>query len=138
MNIILCSVLVRIKRCFQLCLLTDLYALLQLMPDFCQHLHKVLSLPLWLSGCYYVKHSHNQSISVSVFLRFEAQIKCGVYLNPQYPQFFLSPFLVYFKIEERAIQDLLFHYKARNNPDEFIVVERSSRGPIATPTWNKH
>ncbi|XP_020489529.1 inhibitor of Bruton tyrosine kinase [Labrus bergylta] len=42
------------------------------------------------------------------------------------------------QIEERAIQDLLCHYKARDNPDELIVVERSSRGPIAAPTWNKH
>ncbi|XP_028281247.1 inhibitor of Bruton tyrosine kinase isoform X2 [Parambassis ranga] len=46
--------------------------------------------------------------------------------------------LALIQIEERAIQDLLFHYKARDNPDELIVVERSSRGPIATPTWNKH
>ncbi|XP_031178617.1 inhibitor of Bruton tyrosine kinase [Sander lucioperca] len=46
--------------------------------------------------------------------------------------------LALIQIEERAIQDLLFHYKARNNPDELIVVERSSRGPMAVPTWNKH
>uniref|UniRef100_A0A667XR06 Inhibitor of Bruton tyrosine kinase n=1 Tax=Myripristis murdjan TaxID=586833 RepID=A0A667XR06_9TELE len=46
--------------------------------------------------------------------------------------------LALIQIEERAIQDLLLHYKARDNPDELIVVERSSRGPIATPTWNKH
>ncbi|XP_033496610.2 inhibitor of Bruton tyrosine kinase [Epinephelus lanceolatus] len=46
--------------------------------------------------------------------------------------------LALIQIEERAIQDLLFHYKARDNPDELIVVERSSRGPIAAPTWNKH
>ncbi|KAM6995634.1 inhibitor of Bruton tyrosine kinase [Tautogolabrus adspersus] len=45
--------------------------------------------------------------------------------------------LALIQIEERAIQDLLCHYKARNNPDELIVVERSSRGPIAAPTWNK-
>ncbi|KAK5862724.1 hypothetical protein PBY51_018093 [Eleginops maclovinus] len=46
--------------------------------------------------------------------------------------------LALIQIEERAIQDLLFHYKARDNPDELIVVERSSRGPMAIPTWNKH
>ncbi|XP_076592864.1 inhibitor of Bruton tyrosine kinase [Chaetodon auriga] len=46
--------------------------------------------------------------------------------------------LALIQIEERAIQDLLFHYKAHDNPDELIVVERSSRGPIAAPTWNKH
>ncbi|XP_071390852.1 inhibitor of Bruton tyrosine kinase isoform X1 [Centroberyx affinis] len=46
--------------------------------------------------------------------------------------------LALIQIEERAIQDLLFHYEARDNPDELIVVERSSRGPVATPTWNKH
>uniref|UniRef100_A0AAX7ULN2 BTB domain-containing protein n=1 Tax=Astatotilapia calliptera TaxID=8154 RepID=A0AAX7ULN2_ASTCA len=46
--------------------------------------------------------------------------------------------LALIQIEERAIQDLLFHYKAHDNPDELIVVERSSRGPIAVPTWNKH
>lgn len=31
----------------------------------------------------------------------------------------------------------MLHYEARDNPDELIVVERSSRGPIAAPTWNK-
>uniref|UniRef100_A0A671WHQ6 Inhibitor of Bruton tyrosine kinase n=1 Tax=Sparus aurata TaxID=8175 RepID=A0A671WHQ6_SPAAU len=46
--------------------------------------------------------------------------------------------LALIQIEERAIQDLLIHYKARDNPDELIVVERSSRGPMAAPTWNKH
>lgn len=46
--------------------------------------------------------------------------------------------LALIQIEERAIQDLLFHYKAHDNPDELIVVERSSRGPVAAPTWNKH
>uniref|UniRef100_A0AAQ5YCA8 BTB domain-containing protein n=1 Tax=Amphiprion ocellaris TaxID=80972 RepID=A0AAQ5YCA8_AMPOC len=46
--------------------------------------------------------------------------------------------LALIQIEERAIQDLLLHYKARDNPDELIVVERSSRGPMAAPTWNKH
>ncbi|XP_074539760.1 inhibitor of Bruton tyrosine kinase isoform X2 [Halichoeres trimaculatus] len=45
--------------------------------------------------------------------------------------------LALIQIEERAIQDLLCHYKARDNPDELIVVERSSRGPIAAPTWAK-
>uniref|UniRef100_A0A3Q0QZL9 Inhibitor of Bruton tyrosine kinase n=1 Tax=Amphilophus citrinellus TaxID=61819 RepID=A0A3Q0QZL9_AMPCI len=46
--------------------------------------------------------------------------------------------LALIQIEERAIQDLLFHYQAHDNPDELIVVERSSRGPMAVPTWNKH
>uniref|UniRef100_A0A672HTE4 BTB domain-containing protein n=1 Tax=Salarias fasciatus TaxID=181472 RepID=A0A672HTE4_SALFA len=46
--------------------------------------------------------------------------------------------LALIQIEERAIQDLLLHYRARDNPDELIVVERSCRGPIAAPTWNKH
>ncbi|XP_061107075.1 inhibitor of Bruton tyrosine kinase [Conger conger] len=46
--------------------------------------------------------------------------------------------LALIQIEERAIQDLLLHYRAANNPDEFIVVERASQGPIATPRWNKH
>ncbi|KAG5271231.1 hypothetical protein AALO_G00177360 [Alosa alosa] len=46
--------------------------------------------------------------------------------------------LALIQIEERAIQDLLLHYRAANNPDELIVVERAPLGPIATPTWNKH
>ncbi|KAM9310117.1 inhibitor of Bruton tyrosine kinase [Pholidichthys leucotaenia] len=46
--------------------------------------------------------------------------------------------LAFIQIEERAIQDLLLHYKACNNPDELIVVERSPSGPMAAPTWNKH
>uniref|UniRef100_A0A3B3QKJ4 Inhibitor of Bruton tyrosine kinase n=1 Tax=Paramormyrops kingsleyae TaxID=1676925 RepID=A0A3B3QKJ4_9TELE len=46
--------------------------------------------------------------------------------------------LALIQIEERAIQDLLLHYKALNNPEEFVVVERASQGPIAAPTWNKH
>uniref|UniRef100_A0A8C9SNX1 Inhibitor of Bruton tyrosine kinase n=1 Tax=Scleropages formosus TaxID=113540 RepID=A0A8C9SNX1_SCLFO len=46
--------------------------------------------------------------------------------------------LALIQVEERAIQELLFHYKAPNNPEEFILVERASLGPIATPTWNKH
>ncbi|KAM9723342.1 inhibitor of Bruton tyrosine kinase [Menidia menidia] len=46
--------------------------------------------------------------------------------------------LALIQIEERAIQDLLLHYKARDNPDEWIVVERSPRGPMAAPTWHKH
>ncbi|KAM7420261.1 hypothetical protein PAMA_014796 [Pampus argenteus] len=46
--------------------------------------------------------------------------------------------LALIQIEERAIQDLLFQYRARDNPDELIVVERSSKGPMAAPTWNKH
>lgn len=46
--------------------------------------------------------------------------------------------LALIQIEERAIQDLLVHYRAFNNPDELIMVERSPQGPIATPTWNKH
>ncbi|XP_024123163.1 inhibitor of Bruton tyrosine kinase isoform X2 [Oryzias melastigma] len=46
--------------------------------------------------------------------------------------------LALIQIEERAIQDLLLHYWARDNPDELIVVERSSTGPMAAPTWHKH
>ncbi|XP_072535963.1 inhibitor of Bruton tyrosine kinase [Salminus brasiliensis] len=46
--------------------------------------------------------------------------------------------LALIQIEERAIQDLLVYYRAFNNPDELIVVERSPQGPIATPMWNKH
>ncbi|XP_006025752.1 inhibitor of Bruton tyrosine kinase isoform X1 [Alligator sinensis] len=42
------------------------------------------------------------------------------------------------QIEECAIQDLLIHYEAFDNPDEYVVVERASQGPIATPRWNKH
>lgn len=45
--------------------------------------------------------------------------------------------LALIQIEERAIQDLLLHYQAVNNPEELILVERSPQGPIATPTWNK-
>uniref|UniRef100_A0A8C7X3I8 Inhibitor of Bruton agammaglobulinemia tyrosine kinase n=1 Tax=Oryzias sinensis TaxID=183150 RepID=A0A8C7X3I8_9TELE len=46
--------------------------------------------------------------------------------------------LALIQIEERAIQDLLLHYQAHDNPDELIVVERSSAGPMAAPTWHKH
>ncbi|XP_057690335.1 inhibitor of Bruton tyrosine kinase isoform X2 [Corythoichthys intestinalis] len=46
--------------------------------------------------------------------------------------------LALIQIEERAIQDLLFHYKAHDNPDELILVERASSGPMAAPIWNKH
>ncbi|TTA40553.1 Inhibitor of Bruton tyrosine kinase [Bagarius yarrelli] len=46
--------------------------------------------------------------------------------------------LALIQIEERAIQDLLVHYRAFNNPNELITVERSPQGPIAIPTWNKH
>ncbi|KAL6488863.1 hypothetical protein MHYP_G00026040 [Metynnis hypsauchen] len=46
--------------------------------------------------------------------------------------------LALIQVEERAIQDLMVHYRALNNPDELIVVERSSQGPVATPTWKKH
>ncbi|XP_075718185.1 inhibitor of Bruton tyrosine kinase [Rhinoderma darwinii] len=46
--------------------------------------------------------------------------------------------LALIQIEERAIQDLLVHYQAIDNPEEYITVERSAQGPIATPMWNKH
>ncbi|XP_066468568.1 inhibitor of Bruton tyrosine kinase [Tiliqua scincoides] len=46
--------------------------------------------------------------------------------------------LALIQIEERAIQDLLIHYQALGNPDEYVVVERSPQGPIAAPMWNKH
>lgn len=45
--------------------------------------------------------------------------------------------LALIQIEERAIHDLLLHYRAANNPEEFILVERAPQGPVATPTWNK-
>uniref|UniRef100_A0A7N4PKW2 Inhibitor of Bruton tyrosine kinase n=1 Tax=Sarcophilus harrisii TaxID=9305 RepID=A0A7N4PKW2_SARHA len=46
--------------------------------------------------------------------------------------------LALIQVEERAIQDLLIHYEAYGNPDEFVVVERAPQGPIAIPMWNKH
>ncbi|TRY71260.1 hypothetical protein DNTS_006990, partial [Danionella cerebrum] len=46
--------------------------------------------------------------------------------------------LVLIQIEERAMQDLLLHYRALNNPEELVQVERTVLGPAATPTWNKH
>uniref|UniRef100_A0A8C7CMR7 Inhibitor of Bruton tyrosine kinase n=1 Tax=Oncorhynchus kisutch TaxID=8019 RepID=A0A8C7CMR7_ONCKI len=46
--------------------------------------------------------------------------------------------LALIQIEEAAIQELLYHYGTRNNPDEMIVVERCVQGPIAIPFWNKH
>ncbi|KFV76756.1 Inhibitor of Bruton tyrosine kinase [Dryobates pubescens] len=46
--------------------------------------------------------------------------------------------LALIQIEECAIQDLLIHYEAFDNPDEFVTVERAPQGPIAAPIWNKH
>ncbi|XP_058881621.1 inhibitor of Bruton tyrosine kinase-like isoform X2 [Acipenser ruthenus] len=46
--------------------------------------------------------------------------------------------LALIQIEECATQDLLIHYNAFDNPDEFITVEKASQGPIAIPMWNKH
>ncbi|KAM7118410.1 inhibitor of Bruton tyrosine kinase isoform 2-T2 [Ciconia maguari] len=46
--------------------------------------------------------------------------------------------LALIQIEECAIQDLLMHYEAFDNPDEFVTVERAPQGPIAAPMWNKH
>ncbi|NXC38850.1 IBTK kinase, partial [Penelope pileata] len=46
--------------------------------------------------------------------------------------------LALIQIEECAIQDLLIHYEAFDNPDEFVTVERAPQGPMATPMWNKH
>lgn len=46
--------------------------------------------------------------------------------------------LALIQIEERAIQDLLVHYQAIDNPEEYITVERSPQGPMAAPMWNKH
>ncbi|KAF1526758.1 Inhibitor of Bruton tyrosine kinase, partial [Eudyptes sclateri] len=46
--------------------------------------------------------------------------------------------LALIQIEECAIQDLLIHYEAFNNPDEYVTVERAPQGPIAAPMWNKH
>ncbi|KAM8954443.1 inhibitor of Bruton tyrosine kinase [Pelodytes ibericus] len=46
--------------------------------------------------------------------------------------------LALIQIEERAIQDLLIHYQALDNPDEYITVERAAQGPMAIPMWTKH
>ncbi|XP_078504252.1 inhibitor of Bruton tyrosine kinase isoform X2 [Lissotriton helveticus] len=46
--------------------------------------------------------------------------------------------LALIQIEECAIQDLLVYYRALGNPDEFILVERTTKGPVAIPMWNKH
>lgn len=46
--------------------------------------------------------------------------------------------LALIQIEEHAIQDLLVFYEAFGNPDEFVIVERTSQGPLAVPLWNKH
>ncbi|XP_075001483.1 inhibitor of Bruton tyrosine kinase isoform X4 [Calonectris borealis] len=46
--------------------------------------------------------------------------------------------LALIQIEECAIQDLLIHYEAFDNPDEFVTVERAPQRPIAAPMWNKH
>uniref|UniRef100_H0WAX0 Inhibitor of Bruton tyrosine kinase n=1 Tax=Cavia porcellus TaxID=10141 RepID=H0WAX0_CAVPO len=46
--------------------------------------------------------------------------------------------LALIQIEERAIQDLLVFYEAFGNPDEFVIVERTTQGPLAVPMWNKH
>ncbi|XP_069462415.1 inhibitor of Bruton tyrosine kinase [Ambystoma mexicanum] len=46
--------------------------------------------------------------------------------------------LALIQIEECAIQDLLLYYRAFGNPDEFVIVERTSKGPVARPMWNKH
>uniref|UniRef100_A0A8C9U8A4 Inhibitor of Bruton tyrosine kinase n=1 Tax=Serinus canaria TaxID=9135 RepID=A0A8C9U8A4_SERCA len=46
--------------------------------------------------------------------------------------------LALIQIEECAIQDLLVHYEAFDNPEEFVTVERAPQGPIAAPMWNKH
>ncbi|NXY90159.1 IBTK kinase, partial [Alcedo cyanopectus] len=46
--------------------------------------------------------------------------------------------LALIQIEECAIQDLLIHYEAFDNPDEFVTVERAPQGPMAAPMWNKH
>ncbi|XP_043542884.1 inhibitor of Bruton tyrosine kinase isoform X2 [Chiloscyllium plagiosum] len=46
--------------------------------------------------------------------------------------------LALIQIEECAIQELLIYYQASNNPEEFIIIDRSPQGPIATPIWSKH
>ncbi|NXW56600.1 IBTK kinase, partial [Eurystomus gularis] len=46
--------------------------------------------------------------------------------------------LALIQIEECAIQELLIHYEAFDNPDEFVTVERAPQAPIAAPMWNKH
>ncbi|XP_069743488.1 inhibitor of Bruton tyrosine kinase isoform X2 [Narcine bancroftii] len=46
--------------------------------------------------------------------------------------------LALIQIEECAIEELLIHYQACDNPEEFIVIDRSPQGPMATPIWSKH
>lgn len=46
--------------------------------------------------------------------------------------------LALIQIEECAIQELLIHYHACANPEEFIVIDRSPQRPMATPVWSKH
>ncbi|XP_062896415.1 inhibitor of Bruton tyrosine kinase isoform X2 [Mobula hypostoma] len=46
--------------------------------------------------------------------------------------------LALIQIEECAIQELLIHYQAFDNPEEFIIIDRSPQGPMATPVWSKH
>lgn len=69
-----------------------------------------------------------------VILLYDVHVK--VYPKTLKQIFFLSP--PTFQIEERAIQDLLVFYEAFGNPDEFVIVERTTQGPLAVPMWNKH
>ncbi len=45
-----------------------------------------------------------------------------------------SPVLFSLQIEEKAMEELLLHYKAKDNPAEYITVERI-RTAISTPIW---
>ncbi|XP_078255950.1 inhibitor of Bruton tyrosine kinase isoform X2 [Rhinoraja longicauda] len=46
--------------------------------------------------------------------------------------------LALIQIEECAIQELRIHYHACDNPEEFIIIDRSPQRPMATPVWSKH
>lgn len=87
---------------------------------------------LWLSGCFYVNISFSLCSASRFLLTLKWRCVVGLHYIPK------AKSLLCLQIEERAIQDLLCLYEARDNPDELIVVERSSRGPMAAPTWNKH
>lgn len=81
-----------------------------------------------MPGCHYVKRRLTTELSVVGLFVCHTPTKRRIC-------WLLFSFL---QIEERAIQDLLLHYQAHDNPDELIVVERSSAGPMAAPTWHKH
>lgn len=105
------------------------------MPDVCLHLNQTSFFPSrgFFRSPLFKRRRHYRASCVSVF-RPAAQLKRG--LVGSTTVFNFPPLLL--QIEERAIQELLLHYEAHDNPDELIVVERASKGPVAAPTWNKH